>query len=172
MGRYMLVVAMIIYLFLSLTSSKQWCAIQLQAGEPQRALEKSVLSFAKSPNIIFSWKEEQEKMEKKRRCSFISSTYCNVPSCWRNTKLMQSQPLLLHPRNALWPWLSTMTRDFNCLWLMDSDMKLLKISCYTCCAEMRGFSLCWEGENPKHKPLEPPSQQSLEFCPEALWARK
>lgn len=47
-------------------------------------------------------------------------------------KLTQSQPLLLHPRNALWPWLSTMTRDFNCLWLMDSDIKLLKISCYTC----------------------------------------
>lgn len=140
MGRYMLVAVMILYLILSLTSSKQWCAIQLQAGKLQRAPEKKCFVIGKISKYYFLFKRRRKKMEKKRRDSFISSGYCNVPSCRRNMKLIQSQPLLLHPRNALWPWLSTMAGDFNCLWLMDSDIKLLKISCYTCCAEMWGFA--------------------------------
>lgn len=62
----------------------------------------------------------------KRRDPFISSSCSNIPSCQRNTKLMQSQSLLLHPRSMLWPWLSKMTKDFNCLWLMNSDKNSLK----------------------------------------------
>lgn len=120
--------------------------------------------------LFYLWNKKKKKW--KRRGSLFLAAYCNVPSCRRNTKLMQSQPLLLHPKNAPCSWPSTMTMDFNCLWLTDSDMKLLKTSCYTFCAEMQGFASCWEGENPKHSPLEPPFQQSLEFCPEALWARK
>jgi len=58
--------------------------------------------LAKSSNIIFFLKEEEEKMEKKMKGSFISNSYCNVPICQRNTKLMQSEPPLLHSRNALW----------------------------------------------------------------------
>lgn len=57
MGRYILVVVMIIYLFSSLTSSKQRRAIQLRVEKLQRATEKKFHIIANTPNIIFSKKE-------------------------------------------------------------------------------------------------------------------
>lgn len=173
MGRYMLVAVMIIYLFPSLTSSQQWCTLQLQAGKMQRATGKKCFDTGKISKYYFFFKRWRKKncKKKKRRDSFISSSCSDIPNCQRNTKLKQSQSLFLHPRSVLWPWLSKMTRGFNCLWLMNSDTKLLKISCYTCCTEMWGFASCCGGENPKCKPFEPPYLQNLAFCPEIFWAR-
>lgn len=48
---------MIIYLFSSLTSSKQRRAIQLRVEKLQRATEKKFHIIANTPNIIFSKKE-------------------------------------------------------------------------------------------------------------------
>lgn len=56
MGRYMLVAVTIIYLFPSLTSSKQWCTLQLQAEKMQRAAGKKCLDIGKMSKYYFFFK--------------------------------------------------------------------------------------------------------------------
>lgn len=63
MGRYMLVVVTVIYLFSSLTSPKQWCTLQLPAGKMR--WKGMFRHWQKSPNIISSLKGEEEKIKKK-----------------------------------------------------------------------------------------------------------
>ena len=65
MGRYILVVVMIIYLFLSLTSSKQWCAIQLKARKLQKAPEKKCFVIGKISKYYYLFKRRRKNRKEK-----------------------------------------------------------------------------------------------------------